>query len=156
MCFLVLFAIRHTYKIFPCLILPQTELSKKNLLQLWYFFEPSNAQKTHSCDRFRSISVGFERLFEHCLQCMRVKFIPPWAFLGQIWPVDRPNFNSMRPRHLKVKVTTISRLSPFNARKIFLVIWPQKTVKWWSVGQIWPCLGQFWTKPNNPNCVFCH
>ena len=102
----------------------------------------------------------------------QVNFNGIWTFIwtllavheGQICPslsisepnltYDRPNFMSIWPRCLKE--STLSWLRPFNASKVFLQIWPPTTVKWLFVGQIWPCLGQFWAKPNNPNFVYHH
>ena len=102
----------------------------------------------------------------------QVNFSGIWMFIwtllavheGQICPslsisepnltYDRPNCMSIWPRHLEE--STLSWLRPFNASKVFLQIWPPTTVKWLFVGQIWPCLGQFWAKPNNPNFVYHH
>ena len=110
--------------------------------------------KKHSCDRFRSISIGFRMSIWTLLAVHEGQIYPSLSISRSNLTCGRPNFNSMWPRHLKE--TTLSRLRPYNVRKMFLRIWPPTTGKWLSVGQIWPCLGQFWAKPNNPNFVYHH
>ena len=118
------------------------------------FFELLKAPKNTLLWPFQVNFNGIWTFIWTLLAVHEYKICPSLSISEPNLTYDRPNFMSIWPRHLEE--STLSWLRPFNASKVFLQIWPPTTVKWLFVGQIWPCLGQFWAKPNNPNFVYHH